>query len=375
MRERAPAGRLRLRDFPRLVQLRREARDRAALMRAPDLTYLFWECTLRCNLRCAHCGSSCEATSPLRELDTREILAALDTIAEDFDTSRIFVSITGGEPLMRKDLFEVVAHMTEIGLTACIVTNGVLLDARNAARLVEAGMRTVTVSIDGLEATHEAVRGARSYRPAMAALGHARAAGITTVEAVTCARPANLGELEAIERATRDAGATLWRVITIDRMGRLSGCDAPDMWLEPPQVRALLDHVEARRRALAAAEGPGAEEQVRFSCGGFLGVAREGKVRPAGGQCYAGTSVASILCDGQVGACPSIPRAWAAQGSIREQRFSTIWRERFQAYRDLAWRREGPCDGCAWWETCLGGGLHERLVQPDEFCGLERQGG
>jgi radical SAM protein with 4Fe4S-binding SPASM domain len=365
------AADLRLRDFPRLVQLRREAKERTRLLREPDLTYLFWESTLRCNLRCLHCGSSCEAKSPLRELETSEILSVLDTIAEDFDTSRIFVSITGGEPLMRKDLFEVVAHMTRLGLRACIVTNGVLLDARNAARLFDAGMRTITVSLDGLEGTHEAVRGKGSYRPALAALGHARAAGMTTVEAVTCVRPANLGELPAIERAVRDAGAELWRLLTIDRMGRLAGQESPDMWLDPPQIRTLLDFVETRRAEL---ERDGAPIDVRFSCGGFLGMRRERTVRPESGQCYAGSAVASILCDGQVGACPSIPRAWAAQGSVRDARFSAIWRDRFEKYRDLSWRKSGPCERCSWFDTCLGGGLHERLVQPDEFCWLDRQG-
>ncbi|MBI2388813.1 MAG: radical SAM protein [Deltaproteobacteria bacterium] len=366
------AGRLRLRDFPRLVSLRREAKDRARLLRQPDLTYLFWECTLRCNLRCAHCGSSCEAKSPLDELSTEQILRVLDTIAEDFDTSRIFVSITGGEPLLRKDLDEVVAHMTRIGLRSCIVTNGTLLDEARARRLFDAGMRTVTVSVDGLEAEHDAVRGKGTWPKALAALGAARRAGITTVEAITCVRPANLGALRAIERAVRDAGAQLWRCITIDRMGRLAGQDAPDMWLEPPQVRALLDHVAARR---AEIERAGGDEDVRFSCGGFLGVRRERDVRPEGGQCYAGSCIASILCNGDVGACPSIPRAWAREGSVLQERFSTIWRERFARYRDLSWRHEGPCEGCSWFDTCLGGGLHERLVQPHEFCWLDRQGG
>lgn len=360
------AGELRLRDFPRLVMARREARERERLYREPDLTYLFWECTLRCNLRCLHCGSSCEAASPIPELDTAQIRAVLDTIAEDFDASRIFVSITGGEPLMRKDLAAVVAHMTKVGLRSCIVTNGVLLSDRRAEELYDAGMRTITVSVDGLAREHELVRGEGTWAKALAALSTAKRAGFTVVEAVTCVRPANLGDLAALESAVRDAGADLFRLITIDRMGRLAGQGAPDMWLEPPDVRRLLDFVAARRR-----EGA----DVRFSCGGFLGVEREHEVRPDHGQCYAGSAIAAILCDGQVGACPSIPRAWAAQGSVLEHRFSTIWRERFEKYRDLSSRSEGPCKDCSWFDTCLGGGLHERLVQPDDFCWLDRQGG
>lgn len=360
------AGKLRLLDFPRLVAARRVAGERERLFREPDLTYLFWECTLRCNLRCAHCGSSCEARSPIPELTTAQIDAVIDTIAEDFDTSRIFVSITGGEPLMRKDLAAVVAHLTRVGLRSCIVTNGVLLDDRRAKELFDAGMRTVTVSIDGLGPEHEAVRGQGTYDKALAGLTAARRAGFDTVEAVTCVRPANLGQLADLERAVRGAGAELFRLITIDRMGRLAGSEAKDMWLDPPGVRALLDFVAQRRR-----EGG----SVRFSCGGFLGLDREREVRPEHGQCYAGSAIASILCDGQVGACPSIPREWAGQGSVLEQRFSTIWRDRFQKYRDLSWRHEGPCEGCSWFDTCLGGGLHERLVQPHEHCWLDRQGG
>ena len=206
---------------------------------------------------------------------------------------------------------------------------------------------------------------AETFPRTLAGISAAQRAGFTTVEAITCVRPANLWQLAAIERTVRDAGASLYRLITIDRMGRLAGCEAPEMWLEPAGVRTLLDHVERRR-----AEGA----DVRFSCGGFLGLDREGAVRPEHGQCYAGACIASILCDGQVGACPSIPRQWAAQGSVLEHRFSTIWRDRFEKYRDLGWRKGGACEGCSWFDTCLGGGLHERLVQPEEFCWLDRQG-
>jgi radical SAM protein with 4Fe4S-binding SPASM domain len=358
-------------DLPRLVEAHRETDRRRALAAAPDLTYLFWESTLRCNLRCTHCGSSCEAHTPLRELTTGEVCGILDTIAEDLDATRMFVSITGGEPILRPDLAEVVAHMTRLGMRCCIVTNGTLLTPSVAARLYDAGMRTVTVSVDGLEGTHEAVRGRGTYPKALAALGHARDAGFTAVEAITCVRPANLPELPAIERAVRAAGANLFRVITIDRMGRIAGQEAPDLWLRPPEVRLLLDWVARRRAELAAA---GEYVDVRFSCGGFLGLQREGAVRPGDSQCMAGLCVASILADGQVGACPSIPRAYA-QGSALTERFSTIWRERFQLHRSTAWRRRGPCARCSWFPVCLGGGLHECLVQPDEFCWLDRQTG
>jgi radical SAM protein with 4Fe4S-binding SPASM domain len=203
----------------------------------------------------------------------------------------------------------------------------------------------------------------------VAALTRVREAGFDFVEAITCVRPGNLDSLDEIERVVRGAGANLWRLITIDCMGRQAGGIDGEMWLEPPQVNRLLDFIQKRRRELKKkSEGFG----VQFSCGGFLGPRRELEVRSGDGQCFAGLCVGSILCDGSVGACPSLPRSWS-QGSIRQERFSTIWKTRFRAYRDTAWRRSGICSDCSWFDICLGGGLHERLAQPDSFCWLERQ--
>jgi len=355
--------------LPKLVDLRREARHRRRLMRQPDLTYLFWESTLRCNLRCRHCGSSCEPTSRVEELTTEQVLGILETIGEDFDTSRIFVSITGGEPLLRPDLYQVVQRLTDLGMESCIVTNGTLLTVERAARLVEAGMRTVSISVDGAVAEHDAMRGEGSHQKALAGITAAREAGIEFVETITCVRPANLHSLDRVESTVRAAGANLWRLITIDNMGRLAGGPDPEMWLEPDQVRQVLDFIGTWREAAQ----DGAETlDVQFSCGGFLGVRQEGLARTGAGQCHAGLCVGSILCDGRVSACPSMPRAWA-QGSALDERFSTIWRQRFTEYRDLAWRRGGICGRCSWFDVCLGGGLHERLAQPERFCWLDRQ--
>lgn len=352
-----------------LLAVTRDAARRLPLFTHPDLTYLFWEATLRCNLKCAHCGSGCEPGSRGAELGTAQVTAILDTIAEDFDARRIFVSITGGEPLLRDDLVQVAAHMTRLGMRCCLVTNGTLLTAPIAERLVQAGMRTISVSVDGLREAHEQVRGRGTWERALGALSIARACGFEVVEAITCVRPANLPDLGALEGTVRDAGAGLWRLITIDRMGRLAGAPDPAMWLEPAQVNALLDFVEQRRRDLLAASDP---FSVQFSCGGFLGVERELRVRPGDGQCFAGLCVASILSDGLVSACPSLPRSWA-QGSALVDRFSTIWRERFEPMRDRSWRRSGVCARCSWFRICQGGGLHERLAQPDAFCWLDRQ--
>jgi len=358
------------RDLPKLIPVQRDSYRRQVLMENPDLTYLFWECTLRCNLRCTHCGSSCEPSTPLNELTTEEMLGILQTIREDFDPTRMAVAITGGEPLMRQDLFQILAEMKKMGMLFGMVSNATLLTPEKAARLVEVGMQTVSISLDGVEAVHDQVRGEGSFKKTMQGITNARRAGMPLVEAITCVRPANVDLLEEVERVVRQSGANHWRLITIDRMGRVAGEANPEFWLDAPQARRLLDFIERRRIELAR---QGDDFDLRFSCGGFLGVHREHAVRPGDGQCFAGLCVASILADGKVSACPSLPRDWA-QGSVREDRLSTIWQTRFKDFRDLSWRKTGACEKCTWWGFCLGGGLHERLAQPDCFCWMQRQG-
>lgn len=365
---RAGLGPVGLRDLPQLVRSQRTARQRRALAAAPDLTYLFWEATLRCNLRCRHCGSACEPSSPVDELATEQILRIVDEVAEDFDARRICVAITGGEPLLRRDLEHVIARMVQYGMQVGVVTNGLLLGAERARALVDAGISTVAISLDGRAEAHEQIRGKGTYRATLDALTHARDAGIEQVEALTCVRPANLRDLPALEVELLQAGANAWRLLTIDRMGRVAGPKDRESWLGPASVRVLLDFIAARREQ-AARTGL----DVSFSCGGFAGIRRERTLRDEGAQCYAGLVIGGILSDGQVSACPSLPRAWA-QGSALEQRFSQVWTERFQRHRSFEWRRaEEPCAGCDWFDVCLGGGLHERLAQPDDFCWLLRQ--
>jgi len=348
-----------------VLTLVRQSHAMRERLQAPDLTYLFWEATRRCNLRCVHCGSGCEAASPFRELTTGQVKAIVDTIAQDFDARRIFVAITGGEPMLRPDLCEVVAHFRSLGMSPSMVTNGTLLDAEAALKLRQAGMCAVAVSVDGLQEEHEAMRGRGTFLKAVEALGHARRAGMELVEAVTCVRPANLPQLAQLEDCVREAGATHWRLLTIDRMGRGVSRDA-DLWLDGAGVRALLDFVAARRSAWLKS----GEFDVSYSCGGFLGARRDGQVRESGG-CHAGLTIGSILCDGSVSACPSLPRDWI-QGSALDTRFSELWKTRFEKHRGLGWRKQGPCADCSWFSVCLGGGLHERAVQPEEFCWLDR---
>jgi len=117
---------------------------------------LFWESTLSCNAKCKHCGSSAENKKYDGELTTEEIKSAFKQIANDMEASKILINVTGGEPLVRKDLCDVMEYAThELGFHWGMTTNGVLLNDENIEKLKKANMETVSISIDGLRETHD----------------------------------------------------------------------------------------------------------------------------------------------------------------------------------------------------------------------------
>ena len=121
---------------------------------------LFWECTLTCNAKCKHCGSSAEKRKYEGELTTEEIKNAFKQISQDMDATKIWIDVTGGEPLMRKDLCEVMEYATnELGFRWGMTSNGILLNDENIEKLRKANMESISISIDGLEETHNKFRG------------------------------------------------------------------------------------------------------------------------------------------------------------------------------------------------------------------------
>ena len=121
---------------------------------------LFWECTLSCNAKCKHCGSSAEKRKYEGELTTEEIKSAFKQIADSMDASKILINVTGGEPLVRQDLCEVMEYASkEFGFHWGMTTNGILLNEKNIEKLKNANMESISVSIDGLQETHDEFRG------------------------------------------------------------------------------------------------------------------------------------------------------------------------------------------------------------------------
>ncbi|MBR4212994.1 MAG: TIGR04133 family radical SAM/SPASM protein [Bacteroidales bacterium] len=314
-----------------------------------ELNYLFWECTTRCTLHCRHCGSDCSTQNREKDMPLEDFLAALDTIPKSHRPKGFTVAITGGEPLLRPDLAEAGRAIRSRGIGWGMVTNGWLYDEAMHGKLMAAGMGSVTVSLDGLEASHDWMRAVPgSYQRALRAIGIIAREPRLNSDVVTCVNKRNLSELPQLYEILSGLGVRQWRLFTIIPIGR--AVNEPDMHLSDAEFVRLMEFIAAKRR-------DGGPMKVTFSCEGYLGRYEE-QVRDVRYFCHAGVNIASILIDGRICACPNIDRDRFSQGSIYTDNFYQVWETRFKPFRDRRWARTGRCADCKVWKNCLGNGLH-----------------
>jgi MoaA/NifB/PqqE/SkfB family radical SAM enzyme len=165
-----------------------------------DLTYLFIELINRCNLDCRHCGSDCTRASAIPDLPQSSVLPALREIASRYDPNRITVVLSGGEPLCYPGVFELGKAVADLGFPWGMVTNGFGWSRRRILQASAAGMRTATVSLDGLEQAHDWLRGRRgSFRKALETIRLLlEGAFLGALDVITCAHKRNLGDLDRL---------------------------------------------------------------------------------------------------------------------------------------------------------------------------------
>ncbi len=186
----------------------RLAAYRTELWRNPRLKFLFLELTQLCNEHCLHCGSRCGDSMPKDTLTKEEIFAFLKKISEQYDLKDIQLCITGGEPLMRKDFFEIMNYAHSLGFNWGMTTNGTLIDAETAKKLAIAGMGTVSVSLDGLRENNDAFRrkdggfdlALRGIRELV------KTHAFKHVQVTTVVTKKNFGDLDALYKLVTDEG-------------------------------------------------------------------------------------------------------------------------------------------------------------------------
>ena len=317
------------------------------------LTYLFWEATLRCNLSCLHCGSDCLKNSSTADMPSGDFLKVLDEIALVYNPADIFICITGGEPLLRYDLEDTGSEITKKGFPWGIVTNGTLLDEQRLSNLLKAGMKSVSISIDGLEADHNWLRQDDSaFTKSMHAVSlcsqvYAQNRGFFGFDVISCINKRNLKTLPFIRQMLEEQNVPAWRLFSIFPSGRAQ--TNTKLSLNGAERESLMEFIAETRKTSAI--------QTSYSCEGFLG-RYEKKVRDYYFFCRSGISTASIMCDGSITGCLSVRNPDFIQGSIYTDNFIDVWENRFSIMRDRSWTKKGKCALCREWKHCRGGSLH-----------------
>lgn len=318
---------------------------------------VFWELTARCNLKCIHCRAEAQEDFVEGELTTDEIIRVAHDIREAGDP---IVILTGGEPLVRGDFFEIAGECTKLFTRVALATNGTLIDDSLARRIVETGIQRVSISLDGAKAaTHDAFRGlAGSFDGALAGFYALRRAGASVQVNVTITRQ-NDAEVEDLLQLCLDRSADAFHVFMLVPVG--CGATLPDdVRLSPQQFEQRLVWLFEKSVEL------GDRIHLKATCAPqYFRIMREvsrakGIPLPEGGHgmhattrgCLAGSAVCFVSRTGDVQPCGYLP---VRVGNVREQPFGEIWRGSadFAALRDPN-GLTGKCGACGYRTVCMG---------------------
>jgi len=320
-----------------------------------ELRWLAWEITPRCNLNCVHCRSAASKNSPEGAFTLERALAFLGDIAS---FASPVVVLTGGEPLLREDMPQILKAGTEKGFRMCLATNGTLLDDRWCERLIEAGIKIVSLSLDGASAeVHDDFRRQPgAFEGALRGIHCLKRHGIPfLINSSFTMR--NVGDVQATYRLAKELGAKAWYMFIVVPAGR--GKDITSELIPPEIYKELLNwHLEMERNeeeilvrptcapqyyrliAEAAARGePVKRRTLSFSTGGAKG-------------CVAGQTIAMVDAFGNLMPCSYFP---FPAGNVLEKPFKELWYESelLKELRDPK-RYGGVCGICPHLEVCGG---------------------
>ena len=310
--------------------------------------FVQWHLTERCNLRCRHCYQSVAVP----EMSYQEICGAIDNIRSAFQSWVTLYNMemspsfhfTGGEPFLRKDLFEILGYVRSCGFPVSLMSNGTLIDGDMARRIKEAGVSDVQVSLDGLEATHEHLRGKGSFRRTLAGIRDLAAQGVEANINLTVSR-LNMGETGELVRLAEELGVGAIAFSRLVPTGRGKGLSSEVLARE--EVAHFYDELQRfkdRSRVVVTSRDPLA------AISGMEGDIPQAEM-PVGG-CAAGIFGVTITADGTIMPCR---RMDLPVGNIREVSFRELWVE-----SPVLWslrKREsyhGGCESCRYWAVCRG---------------------
>ncbi len=337
----------------------------------PPPRLVYWETTKRCNLRCAHCRAIPQTQSSPDELSLAEGFRLIDAIAE---VGQPILVLTGGEPLLRRDLFDLATYGAWRGLRMALATNGTLVNRDMAKHVVEAGFKRVSISLDGPDAeTHDRFRRVPgAFDQAVDGFIHLKELGMS-MQVNTTVTLQNRERLEEIYELVRKLGADAWHLfllvpvgcgLEIMRTAQLTPRDYEEVlyWIdelaqtETMEIRATCaphaQRIRLQRQAIveAGVDSQSGDRTGRVSNSELR--TQDSELRASRRGCLAGTGICFVSYRGEVFPCGYLP---VSAGNVRQQSFKSIWEEAsvFEELRDPNLLL-GKCGVCEYRIVCGG---------------------
>jgi len=313
---------------------------------------LTWEITYACNLECVHCLSSSGRRDP-RELTTEQAKAVLDELKA---LQVFYINIGGGEPMVRRDFFEIIEHSVSNGIGVKFSTNGAFIDKKNAQRLAAMDYLDIQISLDGADAaTNDPVRGPGTFDMAINAMDNLKAAGFGEFKISVVVTRHNVSQLDAFKAMADSYGAQL-RITRLRPSGR--GADTwNDLHPTNEQQREVYNWLMKHGENVLTGDS-------------FFHLNALGPALPGLNMCGAGRVVCLIDPVGDVYACPFVIHDQFKAGNVLEDGgFTKVWRESdlFTELREP--QSAGACASCGSYDACQGGCMAAKF-----FTGLPLDG-
>ena len=315
----------------------------------PKLRFLFFELTDSCNLNCRHCGSNCVSkNSAFLSVDL--VKKTLDEVAAVYDTKDVWVCLTGGEPFLHLDLIEIIRYSKELGFFCGITSNGTLITEELAQKAAEAGLDTISISLDGMEELHDWFRNYKgAFRRSIKGINNLRRDGIQA-EAISVIHKKNIDELDDMFDFFYKNKFYSWCVVNMEPIGR--GRLNDELLLDADGIKRLLDFIKAKRQEVQ-------DMRISFGCSHFLPLEYEHEVRGWFFLCLAGVGVLSVTASGDIVSCLDIERRPEfVQGNVTACNIVDVWERKFQIFRKDRTLESKVCSLCKDRIKCGGDSMH-----------------
>lgn len=311
-----------------------------------------WNITKRCNLHCKHCyidsvdSRSSDRNLMQSELTTGECFKVIDQISEV--NPRLVLILTGGEPLLRKDIYDLIKYSRNKGITVFLGTNGCLFNNRIAERLMECGVSGCGISLDSLEpSVHDLFRGVRgAWKGAVKAAELCKEKGIA-FQIQTTVTTNNITEIADIVRFSKSLGASAFQLFFLVCTGRGQGLTD----INPGQYEETLIRLYEIQKKFQGSMLVGAKCAPHYKRIVYNLDPTSSLLKAYEGGCPAGTNYCRITSEGYVTACPYMD---TIAGDLREKSFSEIWRDSVQFNELRGLDLKGRCGRCEFKSICKG---------------------